>query len=138
MMNKTPMIKKRRLLPVLLSFVAMGMMAVPAKRVKKTLVLADGTTVEAVLTGDENVHYYTAADGRKYVPSADKNVFRLAEDAELEQRRMTRADAREQLLDRLRGVRLTAHDLRQALDGCDMGQMILNLTSEQLITLLTT
>ena len=69
-MNITTIIKKRRLLPVLLSFVAMGMMAVPAKRVKKTLVLADGTTVEAVLTGDENVHYYTAADGRKYVPSA--------------------------------------------------------------------
>ena len=63
MMNITTIIKKRRLLPVLLSFVAMGMMAVPAKRVKKTLVLADGTTVEAVLTGDENVHYYTAADG---------------------------------------------------------------------------
>lgn len=96
MMNITTIIKKGRLLPVLLSFVAMGMMAVPAKRVKKTLVLADGTTVEAVLTGDENVHYYTAADGRKYVPSADKNVFRLAEDAELEQRRMTRAAAREQ------------------------------------------
>ena len=94
-MNYFP-IMKRRLLPVLLSFVATGMLAVPAKRVKKTLTLADGSTVEAVLSGDENVHYYTATDGSRYVQSAGKDFFRLADADELEQRRMTRANAREQ------------------------------------------
>jgi lipoic acid synthetase/lipoate-protein ligase A len=48
------------------------------------------------------------------------------------------ADARQAILDRLRGVRLTATDLQQALDGSDAGQWILNLTNKQLITLLTT
>ena len=43
----------------------------------------------------------------------------------------------EMLLERLRGVQLTAKDLRHALDGTDAGQWILNLTNEQLITLLT-
>ena len=41
------------------------------------------------------------------------------------------------LLNRLRGARLTAEDLRLALDGADAGKWILNLTNEQLITLLT-
>ena len=47
-------------------------------------------------------------------------------------------DVREVLLEKLRGVKLDATDLRTALDGCDAGQWILNLTNEQLITLLTT
>lgn len=47
-------------------------------------------------------------------------------------------DAREMLLNKLRGARLTAADLHTALDGCDAGQWILNLTNEQLITLLLT
>lgn len=46
-------------------------------------------------------------------------------------------DVDEMLLDRLRGARLTAGDLRRALDGADAGKWILNLTNEQLITLLT-
>ena len=48
-----------------------------------------------------------------------------------------RDDVRQVLLERLRGVRLTADDLRQALDGYDAGQWILNLTNQQLITILT-
>ncbi len=47
-------------------------------------------------------------------------------------------DVRQTLLDKLRGVKLTEEDLRQALNGCDAGQWILNLTNEKLITLLTT
>ena len=46
-------------------------------------------------------------------------------------------DARERLLDRLHGVRLDPDDLRKALDGCDVGQLIMNLTNEQFISLLT-
>ena len=46
-------------------------------------------------------------------------------------------NAREALLSRLRGVKPVADDLHKALEGCDAGQWILNLTNEQLITLLT-
>lgn len=45
-------------------------------------------------------------------------------------------DVREKLLDTLRGAKLEANDLHKALDGCDAGQWILNLTNEQLIELL--
>ena len=47
-------------------------------------------------------------------------------------------DPRTTLLEKLHGARLTPDDLRTALDGCDAGQLIMNLTNEQLITLLTT
>lgn len=47
-------------------------------------------------------------------------------------------DVRKVLLEKLRGVRLEANDLYTALDGSNAGQWILNLTNEQLITLLTT
>ena len=46
-------------------------------------------------------------------------------------------DAREAMLNKLRGVKLETDALRTALDGCDVGQWILNLTNEQLISLLT-
>ena len=46
-------------------------------------------------------------------------------------------DARETMLNALRGVKLQADSLRKALKGHDAGQWILNLTNEQLITLLT-
>ena len=45
-------------------------------------------------------------------------------------------DARECILRRLRGKHLD--EVADALDGCDAGEWILNLTNEQLITLLTT
>ena len=46
-------------------------------------------------------------------------------------------DARSTLLDHLRGAKLTAGGLESALHGSDVSQWILNLTNEQLITLLT-
>ncbi len=47
-------------------------------------------------------------------------------------------DAREALLQCLKGASLTPESLSAALDGRDAGQWIMNLTNEQLITLLTT
>ena len=46
-------------------------------------------------------------------------------------------DAREAMLDVLRGVNLETRSLQTALEGHDAGKWILNLTNEQLITLLT-
>ena len=45
-------------------------------------------------------------------------------------------DARKAMLDRLRGVKLEPDDLHKALEGCDAGRWILNLTNEQLVKLL--
>lgn len=46
-------------------------------------------------------------------------------------------DARQAMLDALRGTKLEIQALQAALDGHDAGQWILNLTNKQLITLLT-
>lgn len=46
-------------------------------------------------------------------------------------------DAREMLLERLRGKSLTPPALHEALEGCDAGKWIMNFTNEQLISLLT-
>ena len=46
-------------------------MAVPAKRVKKTITLANGTQKEVMLVGDENMHYYLDAEENAYTRNAD-------------------------------------------------------------------
>ena len=52
------------ILSLLLSLVAMTCLAIPAKRVWKSLTLSDGTTVTATLVGDENGHWYVDDQGR--------------------------------------------------------------------------
>lgn len=46
--------------------VAIQAVAVPAFRQKHNILLADGTTLEATLMGDEFQHYYLADDGRTF------------------------------------------------------------------------
>ncbi len=50
----------------LLFLLTANLLAVPAKRQKKTLIMADGSKVEAVFCGDENIHYYASDDGRMF------------------------------------------------------------------------
>ena len=45
-------------------FVTLNAAAVPAKPIKRTITLADGSTVTATLRGDENFHFYVTDDGR--------------------------------------------------------------------------
>ena len=47
---------------VLSILVAMSTMAVPALRQWRTVTQPDGTTVELMLVGDENLHYYVTSD----------------------------------------------------------------------------
>ena len=56
------------ILSILLSLVAMSCLAIPAKRVKRSLTLADGTTVMATLVGDENGHWYVDDKGNATKP----------------------------------------------------------------------
>ena len=46
-------------------------------------------------------------------------------------------DARQALLNRLRGAELTPDAIAAALEGCDAGEWIMNLTNKQFISLLT-
>ena len=45
--------------------------AIPAKRVQRTLTLADGRQVTATQCGDENFHYWKTSDGRALVASGE-------------------------------------------------------------------
>ncbi len=57
---------KRFLSLVALAVWASGALAVPAKRVTRTITLSDGSCVTVTLTGDENQHYYCDAQGTRY------------------------------------------------------------------------
>lgn len=79
------------MLATLLAVLSMAALAVPAKRVQRTLSLPDGTQVLATLTGDETFHYWLTSDGRAFVTdSADC----LSEMDATQARQMLRTKAR--------------------------------------------
>ena len=58
--------------------------AVPAKKgVKRTIKLADGTSVEAELKGDEFASYWQAGDGKCYVLDVDSRTFKITDKAQV-------------------------------------------------------
>ena len=59
----------------------MTAMAIPAKPVKKTVVKADGSTIELTLRGDEHYSYYTDDQGTAYQLSANGQLRQLSADA---------------------------------------------------------
>ena len=51
---------------------------VPARKgVWREIVLTDGTTVNAQLSGDEFLHFWTAADGRRYIADDNGRFFEM-------------------------------------------------------------
>lgn len=61
-------------LTALISAALIGVMAanaVPAKRVYRTFTQPDGTTVTAMLVGDEYSHYYISQDGKALTRTED-------------------------------------------------------------------
>ena len=94
----------KHLLAVSLLLISASVLAVPAKRVKKTIMLSDGTQKEVVLVGDENIHYYLDAENNAYTCNNEgvyvKSERRMLEskwEARLAQRnkhRLERAEAR--------------------------------------------
>ena len=66
---------------------ALTTQAIPAKRGQwQTLQLAGGTTVEAQLKGNENLHYWEAADGRTYQATQQEDIYQAVNLAELAER----------------------------------------------------
>lgn len=59
----------------LLLFCQLPILAIPAKRVRSELMLADSTAVEATLMGDEHVHYYLTDDGRALQAEPGRETF---------------------------------------------------------------
>ena len=76
---------------------AMMAMAVPAKRVKRTIKLEDGSVKEVVLRGDERVHFYEDAEGQAFVQHPSGRFVR-EEKAVLEARWQQLMEAQQQRL----------------------------------------
>ena len=55
---------KRLFLIAMLAATSIAMLAVPAKRSKRTLTLSDGTKIEAMLIGDEHGHWFIDNNGK--------------------------------------------------------------------------
>ena len=68
--------KKKLLLAFCALLTATALYAVPAKPVKKTVLLADGSTAELTLRGDEHYSYYTDDSGQPFQLRADGRVER--------------------------------------------------------------
>lgn len=74
---------KRWLFLIVALFVAvMSVNAIPAIRgIWRVLKLVDGTEVRAELRGDEHLHYWQSADGKKYVESGQDGVYKLIDES---------------------------------------------------------
>ena len=60
--------------------ITVSMYAVPAKPIKKTLKLTDGSTIELTLRGDEYYSFYTDDAGNPYQLNVDQRVERITMD----------------------------------------------------------
>lgn len=70
-----------------LALVLTMVMAVPAKKLKRTITLTDGSKIEATYYGDETNHFYLGNNGVRYVPSADNShVFVALSEAKAKSR----------------------------------------------------
>ena len=81
---------KRLFIQLVLFMAATAAMAVPAKRgLWRDITLADGTTVQAQLRGDEFAHYWVTADGRKFQMEEDGTAVAITSE-QLEKRNAAR------------------------------------------------
>ena len=87
----------------MLLLLALVTFAVPAKPgLKRTLTLTDGTTVSAVLVGDEHGHFWRGADGKSYQMVAGSDKFQEVNGKEIiEKAKQKRAKANQRRTKRL-------------------------------------
>ena len=107
--------KVKYILAVCLLLVSATAMAVPAKRVKKTITLTDGTQKEVVLVGDENLHYYLDDDNIAYTCTSE-GVFVKRDRHQLEyqwKKRLTQRNKHRLQRAEARGMSLSPQTLQE-------------------------
>ena len=75
---------KQTYLFILLSFIVIQTMAVPAKRVVKTVTQIDGTQLDVILRGDESFHFYSTTDGIPLIEEFGGYSYAKVRDGRLE------------------------------------------------------
>ncbi|MCF0198574.1 MAG: M6 family metalloprotease domain-containing protein [Bacteroidaceae bacterium] len=84
---------KRTLITLSLSLVALLAVALPAKRVTRTIRMADGSLREVVLTGNEHRHYWRSAGGEAFLICPDGSLVELTDPEKLVGRELRRQPA---------------------------------------------
>lgn len=119
---------KKFLSLALMLTLTLAIYAMPAKPVKKTLTLADGTQVQAVMVGDEHGHWFVDEQGKAL--QCRNGIASYLSDTELQQLKAT-AKKHAQSVEKLRQARLTQmHNLntpqtRASYSGQKKGIVIL-------------
>jgi len=117
---------KRELLTLTLIFVSVLMMAVPAKRgLWRNLRLSDGSEVKAQLMGDEHLHHWKTADGRRLMESGDSYTF--ISDEQLKAKSLQRVAERRSALKRHDSMNMPTANMKRKVQ---MGERYL-LTGEK-------
>ena len=105
----------------LLFLFALTAVAVPAKRERQLLILADGSKTEATWMGDESLHYYLTDDGR-YLQCDASGIAHYVSSDELHKRRQAKADRRRAVRKRHQAARRRQSG---AMTGSKRGLVIL-------------
>ena len=83
--------RQRSLMLMTLLLMAVATLAVPVKPgLKRLLTLADGTTVNATLVGDEHGHFWKGADGKCYQMVAGADVYQVVDGQDIAQKAQQR------------------------------------------------
>ena len=95
--------RQRGLMLMTLLLMAVAMLAVPVKPgLKRLLTLADGTTVNATLVGDEHGHFWKGVDGKCYQMVSDTDVYQVVDGQDIAKKaRQRRANANSRRMKRL-------------------------------------
>ncbi len=84
----------KAILVLLISIYSISLAAIPAKRERYTLTLADGTKIEATSMGDEVMHFYMTDDGR-YLRCDSNGIASFVDHDTLYARWQARAEKRQ-------------------------------------------
>ena len=111
----------RIFLLLLMGFYALMASAVPAKRERCLLTLADGSTVEATWMGDELMHFYLTDDGQ-YLQEDDQGIAHFVNAENLQKRWKAKALKRQAVRERRTASR---RRVGEAITGSRRGLVIL-------------
>ena len=112
----------KHLLLFLVAIYSMAMVAVPAKRERCTLMLDDGSTIEATRMGDETMHFYKTDDG-KCLQRDSKGIAHFVDADKLHQKWRARISKRQAV--RTRRLASRPRKVQQAITGSKRGLVIL-------------
>ena len=114
---------RKVLLLLTLGLFSLTAFAVPAKRERCWLTLADGTSIEATRMGDETIHFYVTDDGQ-YLQCDNQDIAHFVEPDVIHNRWKARLEKRQKARASRKSARSREH-ARKTMTGSKRGLVIL-------------